>query len=140
MKKKKKKKKLAKIYRFNIQRSKEIETEIEDLYYLVAGVKGVNPYKQPGTTNNMIKELARLKSADKVEAMENYRKWNIQTAKIIKTVINKVDPSKKDIVVDLLIKDLGYQTVCEKYGYTNPKNLHKDVNSALREAINRTNF
>ena len=133
-------KKLAKLYRFNVQRAREIETEIDNLYYVVSGVKGVNPNKQPGTTNGQIKEFARLKNADKVEAMENYRKWNIQTAKIIKTVVSKIEVGYKDMVVDLLVKDIGYQEVCRKYGYDNPKKLYKDVNRLLKDAINRTNF
>ena len=133
-------KKLIKFYSYAKDRTKELEEEINLHYYEVSGVKGVDPFANKGTTNPLIKEYARLRNADIVEAMIDRQRWYKTTTRMVEEVLSRIDRNDLELIMDVFIKGIGYAKACEKYGYSNSKALFHDINVILGQAIEQTGF
>ena len=107
--------KLIRSYR---RSKKEIETQIDSLWYELSGVKGVNFKKEPSSHNPSLTEIRRLELYDEIEELNRELDFTIEAIKRYERNLNLLPSDIREMVEQIYFKDVPMATVSENAGYS----------------------
>lgn len=101
-------------YNFYRKEKKKIKEKINLEYYNLANVKGVNPQKQPGTTNEEYLHEKRNEVYERIAELKEKEKEYSVKIKAIDMVLKKIPEKNRKIIVELFIEKKDANKICEK--------------------------
>lgn len=119
-------------YRYLKNTVEEIQEEIDYLYYLETGVKGIAYDGTRLSSNARLKEIKRLESIDKIESLEKKLIEPKKRLDSIENVLKQMSYYEKSIFELKYLDGLTFQQVANKY-YISKAGLIYRMNEALRK-------
>ena len=117
-------------YNFYVEKIIKIKEEIDDRYYELFGVRGVNPSKESlENKNNNAIELKRLENIEKFDLFKKEKEDEIKRLKSqidhILKVLNKMDPLTSKIFISIYINNKSYAETCLRLNLIDSDNKPK---------------
>lgn len=117
-------------YNFYVEKIIKIKEEIDDRYYELFGVRGVDPSKESlENKNNNAIELKRLESIEKFDLFKKEKEDEIKRLKSqidhILKVLNQMDPLTSKIFISIYINNKSYAETCLKLNLIDSDNKPK---------------
>lgn len=117
-------------YNFYVEKIIKIKEEIDDRYYELFGVRGVDPSKESlENKNNNAIELKRLESIEKFDLFKKEKEDEIKRLKSqidhILKVLNQMDPLTSKIFISIYINNKSYSETCLRLNLIDSDNKPK---------------
>ena len=117
-------------YNFYVEKIIKIKEEIDDKYYELFGVRGVDPSKESlENKNNNAIELKRLESIEKFDLFKKEKEDEIKRLKsqidYILKVLNQMDPLTSKIFISIYINNKSYAETCLRLNLIDSDNKPK---------------
>ena len=112
----------------------KIEEEIEELLYVMSGVRGIRYDKEPGSFNPELSEEKRLDLIEKKAEMEIERDFIIHAIKLIELKLSKLSEEDKEICMRIIAEGESSEAVSRENGYTRGgmwKRIKREVSKIL---------
>lgn len=118
-------------YQRNVENIKE---QLKDLLYEMTGVKGVQPDKVPVTYNPSLSAERQLELIEKKAELETELEYTILAIKVIEKKLSKLDQRDKDMCLDIIARNISYESYGNQIGYT-PSGLWRKVKRDLERVL-----
>ena len=117
-------------YNFYVEKIIKIKEEIDDRYYELFGVRGVDPSKESlENKNNNAIELKRLENIEKFDLFKKEKEDEIKRLKSqidhILKVLNQMDPLTSKIFISIYINNKSYAETCLRLNLIDSDNKPK---------------
>lgn len=117
-------------YNFYVEKIIKIKEEIDDRYYELFGVRGVDPSKESlENKNNNAIELKRLENIEKFDLFKKEKEDEIKRLKSqidhILKVLNKMDQLTSQIFISIYINNKSYAETCLRLNLIDSDNKPK---------------
>ena len=117
-------------YNFYVEKIIMIKEEIDDSYYELFGVRGVDPSKESlENKNNNAIELKRLENIEKFDLFKKEKEDEIKRLKSqidhILKVLNQMDPLTSKIFISIYINNKSYAETCLRLNLIDSDNKPK---------------
>ena len=97
---------------------KKVDASIEDLSYLMTGVRGINYSKTPSSPNPEVVAEHRLDMIEDMEALlAEKQRLTLNIAHIYAT-LSKLDDADREAMIEILVKKVNAEKVAEERGYS----------------------
>lgn len=127
-------KKLLQIYPFCKKESRRLKEELDLQWYDLENVKGVDPSKQPGSSNRKFMEQVRLDRLDEIEEMVQDQELYEMIVKFVDRKLDNLEDETRNNVVDLYVKGKTYITVSAE-NFVSDSGLFRRIENELNKNI-----
>lgn len=123
-------------YRYYQKRLKEINEEIENIYYSLSGLASKPFGASAGSTNQQAKEERKLEAIDKLNKLKD--KANIYAKQIqsLERTLNACSEDIKDVLIKIYCDGHTYSSMAI-YTYYSPRGLEKRIDKELMLALKK---
>ena len=115
-------------YNYYRKEKNKIKEKINLEYYNLSNLKGVNPNKQPGTTNQEYLHERRNEVYERITELKEKEKEYAIKIKAIEKILNKIPEKNRKIITELFIEKKDANKICEKY-YISKSTLYYRVDT-----------
>ena len=95
-----------------------LNEKIEDLTYLMTGVKGINYSKIPGSANPEVTAEKRLEMIEQMEELETEKKRLQLNITHIYSTLSKLEERDREAMMQIIVKRVNAEVVAEMNGYS----------------------
>lgn len=119
-------------YRYYQSEIKSYEAEIEECYYLLGGVRGVDPFKEP--IHSPPNKDLEWRTRERITAYE--KKISLVRAKKegIEQILNQIEMPLRKAVIDIYADKKTFRSIAPRH-YLSETGLKKRINKAIANAI-----
>ena len=110
--------------------ARELENEIDALWYELTGVKGVQYDKLPSSYNSDLSENFRLELLDRIEFKQKELDFTMLAIERYQNELNRLPDDIKNYVVQIFIYGHTFAEIGEKIGYSD-RGLHYKVKKEI---------
>ena len=96
----------------------QIEQEIEQIIYVMSGVRGIRYDKEPGSFNPELSEEKRLDLIEKKSEKEIELAFIVHAIKLIELKLSKLSKEDKEICMRIIAEGESSEAVSRQNGYT----------------------
>ncbi len=97
---------------------KKIDASIEDLSYLMTGVRGINYSKTPSSPNPEVVAEHRLDMIEDMEGLLAEKQRLTLNITHIYATLSKLNDTDKEIVMQIIVKKVNAEKVANEKGYS----------------------
>lgn len=97
---------------------KKVDASIEDLSYLMTGVRGINYSKTPTSPNPEVVAEHRLDMIEDMEALLAEKQRLTLNITHIYATLSKLDDADREAMIEILVKKVNAEKVAEERGYS----------------------
>lgn len=101
-------------YTFHLESIEELKEEINVMWYNLAGVKGKGFETIVPNTNQLIKELKRLDTGDKIETLEEQINAHREELNKLDAMLNQINKNDRELIKKKYIHNYTYYELSKK--------------------------
>ena len=95
-----------------------LNEKIEDLTYLMTGVKGINYSKIPGSANPEVSEEKRLELIEQMEELQTEKKRLQLNIGHIYSTLSRLEERDREAMMQIIVKRVNAEVVAGQNGYS----------------------
>lgn len=126
-----------KSHRYYLQQYEKISETIDDMWYKLEGVSGLDPSKVTTENHNIeMTEEKRLEMLEKIEQMIKQKEHIEERIKYVKGILHEIESDMLGPTVDIYIKGKTFQATATKYDLY-PSYLEYRIDKNLSDIIKK---
>ena len=112
--------------------AKEIEIELEKMWYELSGIKAIRYDKQPASYNPELSETYRLELIDRIEKKQKELDFTYLAIERYKGELDRLPSDIRELVVQLFIQNKTFAEVGKTIGYSD-NGLHYKIKKEIEK-------